>query len=379
MESGRYDIAVIGGGIVGLATALAGAKRGKKVAVFEKDHRAIGASIRNFGMIWPIGQESGENLETAILSRAIWMELAPKAKFWLRPNGSLHLAYHHLEKAVIEEFIENSLDNLYNIEWVNASKAQDLASGLNPGNLLGALWSKTECLVNPREAMIQISNYLNEKYNVDFYFNTFINEVENGKIYSHQNYWLSDFTFICSGQEFHYLFPEAFAGLPIKRCKLQMMKTVNQPANFKLGTSICGGLTLRHYEAFKKCPSLFDLDLLYDDYEPEFKKYGIHVMVVQNDKGELIIGDSHEYGADIQPFDKARIDELILKYLGSYFKAPKMEIAEHWHGIYTKHMEGEKFIFEEVEKNVFAVNALGGAGMTLSFGLMERLFNKFKF
>ncbi|MEZ4982201.1 MAG: FAD-dependent oxidoreductase [Saprospiraceae bacterium] len=145
-----------------------------------------------------------------------------------------------------------------------------------------------------------------------------------------------------------------------------MMKTYSQPANYNLGTSICGGLTLRHYDAFKNCPSLLDLDNLYDENEPEFKKYGIHVMVAQNDKGELIIGDSHEYGHEIEPFDKTKIDQLILKYLGSYFKAPKMEIAERWHGIYTKHMEGEKFIFEEVEKNVFAVNALGGAGMTLS-------------
>ncbi|MEZ4948824.1 MAG: TIGR03364 family FAD-dependent oxidoreductase [Saprospiraceae bacterium] len=379
MESGKYDIAIIGAGIVGLATALAAAKRGKKVAVFEKDSRALGASIRNFGMIWPIGQQSGDNLETAILSRAIWMDLAPKAKFWLRPNGSLHLAYHPLEKAVIEEFLDNSQDALYNIEWVDSDKAQELAKGLNPGNLLGALWSKTECLVNPREALLKITAFLEEKFNVDFFFNTFINEIEEGKIHGKDQYWTSDYTFICSGQEFSNLFPEAFEALPVKRCKLQMMKTYSQPANYNLGTSICGGLTLRHYDAFKNCPSLLDLDNLYDENEPEFKKYGIHVMVAQNDKGELIIGDSHEYGHEIEPFDKTKIDQLILKYLGSYFKAPKMEIAERWHGIYTKHMEGEKFIFEEVEKNVFAVNALGGAGMTISFGLMERLFNKFKF
>ncbi|MEZ4982202.1 MAG: FAD-dependent oxidoreductase [Saprospiraceae bacterium] len=132
-------------------------------------------------MIWPIGQQSGDNLETAILSRAIWMDLAPKAKFWLRPNGSLHLAYHPLEKAVIEEFLDNSQDALYNIEWVDSDKAQELAKGLNPGNLLGALWSKTECLVNPREALLKITAFLEEKFNVDFFSTPLLMKLKKAK------------------------------------------------------------------------------------------------------------------------------------------------------------------------------------------------------
>ena len=46
------EITIIGGGIIGLALAYTFAKAGKQVTVFEKDERAVGASIRNlwYGM-----------------------------------------------------------------------------------------------------------------------------------------------------------------------------------------------------------------------------------------------------------------------------------------------------------------------------------------
>ena len=84
---------VIGAGIVGLATARALAMRNYKVTVIERSGKAVGASIRNFGMIWPIGQPDGTLYERAILSRSIWKELCDEAKIWYEEAGSLHVVY----------------------------------------------------------------------------------------------------------------------------------------------------------------------------------------------------------------------------------------------------------------------------------------------
>ena len=99
------DVAVIGAGIVGLAMAYTAAQQGQKVAVFERTPYATGASIRNFGLIWPVGQAPGPMLDRALRARAVWQRLAREAGVWMVPNGSLTLAYHIDELDVLEEFV----------------------------------------------------------------------------------------------------------------------------------------------------------------------------------------------------------------------------------------------------------------------------------
>ena len=104
----RADVAVIGGGIVGLAFAWTAARSGRSVVLFERDRKAQGASVRNFGMVWPIGQTHGALHRRALRSRELWVELAGKAGLAADPVGSLHLAYRGDELAVLEEFADRS-------------------------------------------------------------------------------------------------------------------------------------------------------------------------------------------------------------------------------------------------------------------------------
>src|SRR5215468_2890126 len=100
MTSRTVDVAVVGAGIVGLAHAYIAARSGKTVVVFERGPAATGASIRNFGMIWPIGQPAGHLHELALQSREIWLEVLRDARCPSLPTGSLHVTYREDEAAV---------------------------------------------------------------------------------------------------------------------------------------------------------------------------------------------------------------------------------------------------------------------------------------
>lgn len=363
---------VIGAGIVGLATALALAKRGFKVTVFERNERAVGASIRNFGMVWPIGQATGPLFQRAMLSRGIWKQICLEADIWHDEVGSLHIANSEDELAVMTEYVE--MNQAYR-ECLLLTPKQTLAKsdGVNPSALKGALWSGTEMIVEARVAIGKIASYLEEKYAVDFHWNTAISQVESSNVKSGSRIWQADEIFICSGAEFETLYPEIFIRQDITKCKLQMLRIISQPDGWRIGPALCGSLSMIHYPGFHAAPSLSSLRKRYEEEYAEYLKWGIHVMAAQNHTGEITIGDSHEYGLVHDPFDKDFINQMIIKYLKTFTNFKDNSIVQTWNGIYPKMKNGETELILQPAAGITIINGLGGNGMTLSFGLCEQV------
>jgi FAD dependent oxidoreductase TIGR03364 len=364
---------VIGAGIVGLATARALALKGFNVKVVERSSKAVGASVRNFGMVWPVGQPDGILYERALKSKSVWKEFSDKGAFWSDAVGSLHVAYNETEWKVLNELYD-AYKTTRPVQLLTADAVLNKSEAVVSNGLLGGLYSADELIVDPREAIAALPAILEEKYNVEFYWDRCVSYISEGTVYvGNEEQYDADIIFICSGADFETLYPESFTEYPLTKCKLQMMRVAAQPHNWRIGPGLCGGLSLIHYKSFAAAPSLPQLKELYETEMSEYLDWGIHVMVSQNGNGELTIGDSHEYGATLEPFDKAFINDMILKYLKKFAQFKDWRVIETWNGIYPKLTNGDTELFFSPESGVYVLNGLGGAGMTLSFGLAEEV------
>ncbi|HTJ30920.1 MAG TPA: TIGR03364 family FAD-dependent oxidoreductase [Acidobacteriaceae bacterium] len=371
MAERSAEVAIVGAGILGLAHAYVAAKAGRSVVVFERSPRALGASVRNFGMIWPIGQPAGEMLALAMRSRELWLELLRAAKLPCRETGSLHVAYRDDEARVAQQFAELGPQLGYQCGWLGADAVAARSAAVKPQGLLGGLWSSTEFTVDPRLILATLPHFLAERLGVRFVFGTMVNAITLPRIETTAGVWNAERAIVCSGEEFQALYAEEYAASGLTRCKLQMMRTAPQPGAWQLGPSLAAGLTLRFYPAFQVCSELAALERRIAEETPEYDRWGIHALVSQTDDGALTLGDSHEYGPAIDPFNKQVIDDLILRYTLHFLQAPDTTIVERWHGIYAKHPQKPLVTISPAE-NVRIVASPGGSGMTLSFGMAER-------
>ena len=166
MEQAHYDDFVVGAGVTGLAHAYHLARRGRRVAVFERSPKAVGASVRNFGMLWPIGQPFGEQRALALRSLEIWLEVLRAAGLPHDCCGSLHLAYHEDEAQVLREYAALSENAGEPAElWIPPGSCERSRAVKREG-LQAALWSARETCIDPRAVIAGLPLWLDRQHGV---------------------------------------------------------------------------------------------------------------------------------------------------------------------------------------------------------------------
>jgi D-hydroxyproline dehydrogenase subunit beta len=319
------DCVVVGAGIVGLSHALAAMKRGLRTVVVDRDARAVGASIRNFGFITVTGQQHGITWRRAMRARDVWAEVALQAGIPILQRGLLVCARRPEAIAVLEEFAAGPM-----------GKACRMRSGasLEPpfrDDLLGALESPHELRVESRDAIPQLAAWI-EAQGVRFLRGAAVHEVESGRVRTAAGSVAAPHIVICPGPDLTTLFPDVMARRGITLCKLHMLRVAGPAA--RLPAPVMSDLGLVRYLGYAAAPSLPALRARLEQEQAAWLGDGIHLIAVQSADGSLVVGDSHHYAATPDPFQPRDVDDRILAELSAVLDMQQPVVTERWVGVY---------------------------------------------
>ncbi len=153
------DVAVIGGGIVGLSVAYGLLAKGLRVTVFDGQDHDFRASRGNFGLVWVQGKGDGllEYARWSQQSAKLWPEFAKSLETQtginiqlLQPGGMyLCLSDEELEQRVsMLATLRDGLDGDYPFERLNNAELRQWMPGVGEG-VAGATYCPMDGHINP--------------------------------------------------------------------------------------------------------------------------------------------------------------------------------------------------------------------------------------
>jgi FAD dependent oxidoreductase TIGR03364 len=364
----RFDLAVVGAGIVGLGAALAGAKRGLRVVVIDRDAQANGASVRNFGFITVTGQERGTMWARAQRSREVWAEVASSAGIPIVQQGLWMLARRPESVDVLKAFL--ATDMAVGCQLLTPSEARRRCPALTAPGLLAVLESTTELRVESREAIPRLAAWLTQSHAVSFIRSTEVLGIDMPTLRTSRGDLNADRVAVCAGDDFNTLYPQRFGAYPLTRCKLQMLRLASP--GFKLPAALMSDLGLGRYAGYATLEAAAPLKARLASEQPDHLKHGVHLIVVQSADGSLVVGDSHHYAATPDPFASEAVDTLILDEFQAALGIKPPPILERWIGTYAAATD-RQVLLDTPHPNVRIATVTSGAGASTGFAIGEEM------
>jgi FAD dependent oxidoreductase TIGR03364 len=367
----QADVCVVGAGILGLAHALEARRRGLNVVVLERDASAVGASVRNFGHVFVTSVADGEDLQCALAARERWLALGTRAGLAVERAGTVIVARRPDELALLAAVAG---DPARRASILTPSQLAGIVP-LPTDELLGAMHCTLDLRVDPRAAVAALARLLEGDRGGAIHWRQPVVEVEPGLVRGSTLTVRAPLIVVCPGPELSSLPISVACGVRgLTRCALQMLR-VAAPGARRYGPALATGLSLIRYPAFADRPQAAPLRARLTAERPELLAAGIHLLVTQLPDGDLIVGDTHDYGETPSPFRDERLDELLLAEARRLLGAGSLRVRERWQGIYA-YAPQRSFAVTAPLPGVRVAQVVCGLGMTLAFGLAIRVLDE---
>ena len=294
------SVVVVGGGIVGCATAYFAAREGLDVTLLEREHVAFGASGRNPGFVWLHCRNPGFALEISRAGRALYFELLDELPepFEFRAEGGLIYFNTAEQGRVFEEFVALRREHGLDIELIDGDDVRRLVRPIRE-DVAGASFCSEDAQINtPSFVRALAAGARAEGADVREGV-TVTGLIGSGDdvvgVRTDEGEVRADAVVVAAGAWSTALLAEAGVHVSIGAERLQVMAT--HPQSPQISPVVYGPLATKQYVLFRDLPS-WDPELFRAPYESE---RGIEMLqlVAQRARGEILLGCPMDYPAEI--------------------------------------------------------------------------------
>jgi glycine/D-amino acid oxidase-like deaminating enzyme len=290
------SVIVVGGGLVGTATAYFAARDGMQVTLLEQQYIGYGASGRNPGFVWLHCRNPGWALDVSLAGRALYDELARDLPqpFEFRAEGGVIYFNTPEQGVVFEEFVKARHADGLDIELIDGVEVRRLVGPIHPG-VLGASFCSNDAQINTPTVVAALAagaraEGADVREGVEM-----TGLVDSGDrvvgVDTDHGRFTADLVVIATGAWTRALLAESGVTANVGIERLQVVATAPRPLD--IHPVVYGPLAAKQYALFRDLPS-WRLEDFVTPYEVETGNWMLQLLS-QRANGEVLIGCPMDY------------------------------------------------------------------------------------
>ena len=246
IEKRTADVIIIGGGIMGCATAYRLAKRGVDVLVLEKKEIGNGGSCRNAGGVRQSARDPKELPLAMYAVKNIWPTLGEElgVNVEYHQGGNLRLGLTESDIKVLENHTAKSTKLGLDVKMISGDEAREICPYMSK-DVIAASWCATDGHANPLTTTLGFYRKALE-LGVTFITGVHVNEIVKvkgraRKVTTDDGVYEADNILLCAGYESRRIANTVGIDAPVERQFNEVLVTEAQPKMFDVMIGVAGG------------------------------------------------------------------------------------------------------------------------------------------